>query len=66
MSRHSPGHSYGHAIKRFGSNDFRLSWVVDFYYQGSRLRYPRRFNRDTDEYGARLFARRWNLTWSGT
>jgi hypothetical protein len=64
MSRHSPGRSYGHAIQRLGPDDFRLSWVVDFYYQGSRLRHPRRFNRDTDEKGACRFRLRWNLAWS--
>jgi hypothetical protein len=37
-----------------------MSWTVDFYYADSRLRYPRRFERDTDEAGARRFCKRWN------
>lgn len=37
---------------------YRLSWVVDRYYKNSRLRYPKVYNRDTDEKGARKFCRR--------
>lgn len=40
---------------------YRLSWTVDFYYRGSRMRFPRRFSRDTDEAGARRFCRRWGI-----
>jgi hypothetical protein len=61
MSRYSSSGSTQHAIQRFGSDDFRLSWVVDFHYSGSRLRFPRRFTRDTDRAGALRFAKRWGV-----
>jgi hypothetical protein len=61
MTRHSQQHSYGHAIKRFGCEHYRLSWTVDRYYEGSRLRYPTRITRDTDRAGAKRFADKWNV-----
>lgn len=61
MSRHRPSGSYGHRIQRIGDDWFRLSWVVDRYYTGSRLRFPRGTSRDTDLAGARRFAKRWEL-----
>lgn len=53
--------SYGHHIRRIGPDHYRLSWAVDFKYASSRLRHPRGFDRDTDEAGARRFARRWHV-----
>lgn len=64
MSRYNSSSSYGQRIEKFSRDDYRISWVVDFYYSGSRLRFPRRFSRDTDERGARRFARKWKLTFS--
>lgn len=61
MSRFNSAGSYGHAVQRIGRDHYRLSWVVDRYYSGSRLRYPRVGTRDTDLAGARRFARRWEL-----
>lgn len=61
MSRFSSAGSYGHAIQRLGNDHFRLSWVVDRYYPTSRLRHPRVCTRDTDEAGARRFAKRWGV-----
>jgi hypothetical protein len=62
MSRHRSSGSYGHRIKYFKEWDFyRLSWTVDRYYADSRLRYPRGCSRDTDEAGARRFAKRHNI-----
>jgi len=64
MGRFSPGHSYGHHCRVIQPDDtFEISWVVDFYYQGSRLRYPRTFRRITDTRGARRFCKRWELPW---
>lgn len=63
MSRYHPSRSTNHCIAQFGPDDFRISWVVDFYYSGSRLRWPRQFSRDTDRAGAKRFAKRWNLAW---
>ena len=60
MGRYSPGVSYGHRIQRFGQDEYRLSWVVDFYHAGNRQRHPRQFRRDTDEAGARRFAAKWD------
>lgn len=37
---------------------YRLSWVVDRYYSGSRLRFPKVYTRETDEKGAKRFCRR--------
>lgn len=51
MGRFSPSTSTGHRIRRIGSDWYRLSWTVDFYYPTSRLRHPRGFHRDTDEAG---------------
>jgi hypothetical protein len=61
MSRHSSAGSYGHRIQRLGAGDYRLTWMVDRYYSGSRLRYPTNYSRLTDAQGARRFARKWGL-----
>lgn len=62
MGRHSSSLSYGHRIKGAGNGFYRLSWCVDYYSSGSRLRFPREFRRDTDIDGARRFAKKWSLT----
>ena len=51
MSRYKASGSRGHAISEIGWGDYRLHWVVDRYYPGSRLRHPR------DLAGAIRFAR---------
>lgn len=61
MSRHFSGGSYAHAIRRFGPDHFRVSWTVDRYVSGSRLRFPTTYSRDTDHAGAARFARKWDL-----
>ena len=61
MSRYSSAGSYGHHCKRRFSNEYILSWAVDWYYRHDRLRYPRYFHRDTDEAGARRFCKRWKI-----
>lgn len=50
--------SYSHRIRLIVPGHFRLSWTVDFKYPSSRLRFPRTFTRDTDEAGAKRFAKR--------
>lgn len=40
---------------------YRLSWTIDRYYAGSRLRFPTTMRRDTDEKGARRFAKKWDI-----
>ena len=54
---------YGHNVRRIAFDHYRLSWTVDRKYAGSRLRFPTSFNRDTDEAGAKRFARKWDLLW---
>jgi len=63
MSRHSTGSSYSHTIRKLCSEEYEISWVVDFYYKDSRLRFPRRMGRVTDEAGARRFCKKWSLSW---
>jgi hypothetical protein len=53
--------SYAHSIQRIGPDHYRLSWAVDRYYAGSRLRFPRTDWRDTDTAGAKRFAKKWNV-----
>jgi hypothetical protein len=61
VSRHRSSGAKGFAIKHLGGDDYRLSWVVDRYYPTSRLRHPRGCHRDTDEAGARRFAKKHGL-----
>jgi hypothetical protein len=61
VTRHRAASSYGHLILHLGAGSFRISWTVDRYYAGSRLRYPRGFERVTDLAGARRFARKHGL-----
>jgi hypothetical protein len=61
MSRHRSAPSYGHTITPQGPGEYVISWTIDFYYSNSRLRYPRRFRRHTDEAGAKRFRRKWGL-----
>jgi hypothetical protein len=61
MSRYSKSQSTSHRCVYIGSGDYRISWVVDFYYPNSRLRHPRRFRRETDEAGAKRFCKRWGI-----
>jgi hypothetical protein len=57
--------SYGHGVQKIGPDHYRLSWTVDRKYLSSRLRFPIRYDRDTDEEGARRFAKRWGITSEG-
>lgn len=61
MSRYSSSGSYGQQIRRMCHDCYRLSWVVDRYYAGSRLRFPTVYSRDTDHAGAVRFAKKWGL-----
>ena len=58
MSRHRSSGAKGFRIQRIGHDHYRLSWVVDRYYEWSRLRHPTGYKRDTDEAGARRFAKK--------
>jgi hypothetical protein len=61
MSRHKPSQAKEFGVRRIGPDHWRMSWVVDFYYQNSRLRHPRVFTRDTDDAGAVRFAKKHGL-----
>ena len=65
MTRHRPSGSRSHKAQRLFSDCYRISWVVDRYYQGSRLRFPTRYSRDTDEEGARRFCKKWGVEFPG-
>jgi len=60
MSRYSAQTSYGHQCKRF-TWGYEISWTIDRYYSGSRLRFPTTYRRVTDEKGAERFCKKWGL-----
>lgn len=53
--------SYGQYIRHLGHDWYKIGWTVDYRYPTSRLRFPRGFERNTDEAGAKRFARRHGL-----
>ena len=59
MSRYNSSGSTDHRITNDRWGGYRLSWVVDRYYAGSRLRFPTRYSRDTDHAGAIRFSKKW-------
>ena len=61
MSRYHSSGSKGQHIQLIAYDHYRLSWVVDRYYAGSRLRHPTVYSRDTDRAGAERFAKRWEI-----
>lgn len=54
---------YGHDFRKIANDHYRLSWTIDRKHEGSRLRFPTSFSRDTDEAGAKRFAKKWRLPW---
>jgi hypothetical protein len=63
MGRYSSGGSYAHdcVYNRSYGGWYEISWQYDRYYSGSRLRFPQRRGRSTDEKGARRFCKRWDI-----
>jgi hypothetical protein len=61
MSRFSSSGSYDHAAVQIGFDHYRLHWTVDRYVNGSRLRFPTGYSRDTDLDGAQRFAKKWEI-----
>ena len=61
VSRFRSSGSNGHRIVKLCFDTWRISWLVDRYYSRSRLRHPCRYRRETDERGARRFAKRWKI-----
>lgn len=63
MSRHAGrSDSYNHRIKRERDDEYVISWMVDRYYKGSRLRHPLGRSRDTNRKGAERFAKKWGIS----
>ncbi len=54
---------YGHYCKYHDwmGGYYRIGWHFDYKVQGSRLRFTRTIERDTDEDGARKFCKKWDL-----
>lgn len=61
MSRFSSSGSKDHWVDKIGPDHYRISWTVDRYIRGSRLRFPTGYRRDTDLKGAIAFAKRHGL-----
>lgn len=61
MGRYTPSESYDHRCRRHSGNFFTISWTVDKYREGCRLRWPATYRRDTDEKGARRFCKKWGI-----
>jgi len=59
--RYRQQRSYGHECKYIGWGYYRISWAVDRYFKGDRLRHPTTYRRDTDEAGARRFCKKWDI-----
>lgn len=63
MGRYSSNPSYGHWCKPISGDPgfYWIGWTMDRYYEGSRLRHPQSYQRDTDERGARRFCKKWGV-----
>ena len=61
MSRFNSSGAYNFCCRALSDGDYRISWTVDYYYDGYRLRYPRRFSRITDNKGASRFCKNHNI-----
>ena len=61
MSRYRPQKSYGHKCRYLGYDWYEIGWAVDRYIKGSRLRWPTRYGRMTDEAGAIRFCKKHDL-----
>ena len=62
MPRVSTGKSsYGHRcwLDKWGM--WWVEWTIDYTYPGSRIRYPRPIQRETDQAGAARFCKRWGI-----
>jgi hypothetical protein len=62
MSRFHTQKAYGQRIVKLFADCYRISWVVDRYYSGSRLRWPTESSRVTDDRGAERFCKKHGLT----
>ncbi len=60
MSVHPPSGSYNHRVRREREDEYVVSWIV--YRKIGRLLARTRYSRDTNEAGARKFAKKWGVT----
>lgn len=61
MSRYRSVGATHFYCEKLGSDWYCLHWTVDRYYEGSRLRHPVGYTRDTDLVGARRFCKKHDL-----
>jgi len=61
VSRYNSSGATDFGYRRLGCGDYEISWVIDFYYPDSRLRFPRTIRRITDVKGAKRFCKKHNL-----
>ena len=61
MSRYSSSGAKSFRYRQIGHDEYRISWVIDFYYKNSPLRWPRKFTRITDKKGAERFCKKHGL-----
>lgn len=50
-----------HYIKRIYPDIYEIGWAYEAKYTGARTRHHRWIRRDTNEKGARRFAKKWGL-----
>ena len=62
MGRFSISQSYDHKCLHIGDDTYSISWTVDRYYAGDRLRHPVRTRRITDEVCAQRFCKKHNVS----
>ncbi len=58
---YSSGYGHSCSYHNFMGGYYRISWSFDYKVHGSRLRFTRTMERDTDEKGARKFCKKWNV-----
>jgi len=61
MSRVTSSGARGFRCGYISYDTWRITWVMDFYYAWSPLRWPRGFSRITDLAGAKLFCKKHGL-----
>lgn len=62
MSRYTSEGAYGFKCQKINEDVYEICWTVDFFYASSRLRFPRRFRRDTNNKGSRIFCKKHGIT----
>jgi len=60
MSRFGKQESYNHKCKHIDNDVYRISWVIDAYKKGDRLRYPHVYEKYTNTAGAERFCKKHN------